>query len=380
MRIAFFTDSYIPNVDGVVTSILNHKRELEKRGHEVFVFCPGTRKQKKENKDPNVYYFTSTTFKPYPDYRLALFPFFSAVKKVKKANIDIIHSHGIATTGLAAIQCSNKLKIPILASFHTLVPEAMHYITKNNQIEGFLKSVAWKYLIWYYSHFLKVLIPSNCIKNILEKHNIQNLQVHIAGIDEKRFNQLVDGSEIRKRYKLKNNPLILHIGRVAMEKRLEYIINSADNVLNSYPNAKFMIVGKGPAMEHYKNLVNSKGLSKNFIFTGYIPDKDVPKYYAASDVLVFPSNFDTQGLVVLESLFVGTPVVALEGSAPSEFIVNGKTGYLFSDHFDIHEKIILSIKNKEELSKNAAKTSKKYTIKKSTDSLLFIYNSILSSQ
>ena len=76
MRIAFFTDSYLPNVDGVVTTICNYRRELERLGHEVYIFSPGTKTQKDENKDERVYYFTSTAFKPYPDYRIAIFNFF----------------------------------------------------------------------------------------------------------------------------------------------------------------------------------------------------------------------------------------------------------------------------------------------------------------
>ncbi len=379
MKIAFFTDTYVPTVDGIVRSIVGYKKELEKRGHEVFIFCPGTKKQKKENTDKNIYYFTSTTFKPYPDYRLAIFPFFSAVKKAKEYKIDLIHSHGVATTGLAAIQCSKKLKIPLLASFHTLVPEGVHYLVKNRKIQDFFKSVAWKYLKWYYSHFNTIIVPSNYVKKILLDNGLNNLTVNPTGIDNTIFGKTNNGKKIRSKYKIGTSPLIIHVGRVALEKRLEVLIDAANNILNTHPKSKFMIIGKGPAREHYEQLVQSKGLSKNFIFTGYVDDSDLSNYYSAADVFVFPSDFDTQGLVILESLSMGTPVVARTNSASSEFIEDGKTGYLFSDHFDLPGKISSALKNKDELKLNIKKQKNKYTLKNSTDRLLEIYDSKLSS-
>ena len=161
MKIAYFTDTYLPNVDGVVTCLLNYRKELEKRGHEVYIFTPGSKKDKAENKDKNVHYFTSATFKPYPDYRISLFPFPSAVKRAKEIGPDIVHSHGIATTGLAAINCAHALKVPAIASFHTMVPEATHYLTKNEGMQKILEDVAWKYLKWYYGFFDTVLVTYN---------------------------------------------------------------------------------------------------------------------------------------------------------------------------------------------------------------------------
>lgn len=379
MNIAFFTDSYIPNTDGVVRAITGYRKELEKRGNTVTVFCPGTKKQKKENKDDQVYYFTSASFKPYPDYRIALFPFFSAVRRVKECKIDLIHSHGIATTGLAAIQCSKKLNIPAIASFHTLAPEGVHYLTKNLKMQDFFRSVAWKYLKWYYSHFNTVIVPSNHMKKILTDHGISRLSVNPSGIDGNLFNGSSEGSSIRRKYKMKNNPLILHVGRVALEKRIELLIGAADSILNIYPDAKFMIVGKGPAKEHYEQIVESKNLSKSFIFTGYVSDSELPKYYSAADVFVFPSDFDTQGLVVLEALAMGTPAVVRADSASAEFVCESSLQYLFTDHFDLPEKIISAIKNKDKLKSKLIKESKKYTIKSSTDRLLEIYDSMFSS-
>lgn len=381
MNIAFFTDTYLPNTDGVVTSILNYKNELEKRGHEVFIFSPGTSKQKQENTDSHIYYFTSNSFKPYPDYRIAVFNFFSPVKLIKDLKIDVIHSHGVATTGLAAIQSSKKLGVPAVATFHTLLPEAMHYITSQPQLKGMLQNISWSYLSWYYSSFKKTFVPSDFSRKILESHGVRNTFVMPGGVDTTLFNPESSTDDARKQLGLnKKDPIVLSLGRIALEKNLEIFVESAPNIINLMPNVKFVIAGKGPAEAHYKKLVAQKGLDSNFIFTGYVDSKIVPSLYACADVFAFPSMFDTQGLVVLESMASGTPAVVMKGSAPSEFINDGVNGHVFNDHFDFPEKVVSAIKNKKKLSIEALKTAKQFEIGAMTEKMLAVYNSLLANK
>jgi 1,2-diacylglycerol 3-alpha-glucosyltransferase len=377
MNIAFFTDTYLPNTDGVVTALINYRRELEKRGHEVYVFSPGTKEQKEKNIDPHVYYFTSSSFKPYPDYRIAVFNFFSPLKLIKDLKIDVIHSHGIATTGLAAIQSSHKLGVPALATFHTLAPDAMHYVTKHNQLKNMLQGVAWKYLHWYYSSYKKTLAPSEFARKILESHGVKNAMTMPGGVDMNRFNAKNTGTVARKKLGLeKDEKIVLCLGRVALEKNLEVVIDSAQNVLNLVPETRFVVAGKGPAEQHYKDLVKQKGLDKKFLFTGYVDSELVPSLYAAADVLAFPSEFDTQGLVVLEAMATGTPAVVKKGTAPSEFVRDGENGGVFSDHFDFHDKIVSALKKRDEFGKAAAEQAKGYEIGLMTEKLIDTYGSL----
>ncbi len=379
MRIAFFTDTYLPNTDGVVTAIQNYRAELERRGHEVYIFSPGTKKQKEENVDKYVNYFTSTSFKPYPDYRIAIPNFFSIVKAIKNLNVDIVHSHGIATTGLAAIYCSNKLNLPCLASFHTLVPEAMHYLTMQTQIQQFLQATAWKYLHWYYGHFKKVIAPTNYIIRSLNQHGIVNTILQPSGIDISKFSTNDGGDKFRKMFGIpKKSKIALFVGRVALEKKLEMIIESAQSVINVIPEAKFAIVGKGPAENYYKDMVKKKGLEKHFVFAGYVDDETLLSAYGAGDVFVFPSLFDTQGLAVIEAMAAGIPAVVKKDAATAELVEDDKNGYHFSDHFDLHEKIVNAIRNNDKLSDNAKAAVQRFDIKTSTDKLLEIYETMIA--
>ena len=383
MKIAFFTDSYLPNVDGVVTSICSFRKELEIRGHEVYIFSPGTKKQKEENVDPRVHYFTSTSFKQYPDYRLALINFLSPIKLVKEYGIEIIHSHGIATTGLAAIRSAEKLEIPALATFHTLIPNASHYITTNATLQNMVHGMIWKYLIWYYGHFKKILAPSNFAKKLLEEKGIKNISVHPSGIDLAKYknHKKTGAQETKKKLGIKKNEsVITFIGRIAIEKNLQEVLESIPTLLNTMPEIKVLIVGKGPALEQYKEIARKKDLEKYVIFTGYVEEALLFDIYAISDVFVFPSRFDTQGLAVVEALAAGVPAVVKENSAVAEYIENGKNGYVYKDNFDFTEKIVKAIKNKDTMSEMAKNMIEEFDIKKVTDDLIIIYEAMIREQ
>jgi 1,2-diacylglycerol 3-alpha-glucosyltransferase len=379
MKIAFFTDTYLPNTDGVVTYILSYRRALESMGHEVYVFAPGTKKQKDDNRDPRVHYFSSTTFKPYPDYKVALFPFITATNMIKEIKPDIVHSHGIATTGIAAFQAAHKIGVPAIASFHTMVSEGMHYITKKEDFQKIFESVAWKYLGWYYSNFDRVIVPSNFSRAILERQGIKNLVVKPAGLDLKSFHPKVECEFVRKKYSL-DGPMVLFVGRLVVEKNLALLVDAAQKVVNKMPNVKFVIAGKGPAEQYYKDLVKSAGLTSNFVFAGFVQGSELPALYRAADVFAFPSFFDTQGLVVLEAMATGTPAVVPKDSAPAEFVTDGESGYYFSDAQDFSEKLLLAIENKGKLSKGAIAEARKHEIEACAKDLMEFYEAMLKSK
>lgn len=376
MRIAFFTDTYLPNVDGVVTALVNYRKFLEERGHEVYIFAPGTKKQREENTDKKVHYFSSIAFKPYPDYKIAKFPFFSATNILKELQPSVVHSHGIATTGIAAFQAAKKINVPVVASFHTLVSDATHYLSENEVLKKFFSDLAWSYLRWYYSNFEKVIAPSNFAAKILEKNGIKNIEVLPNGIDTKLFEKEVNREYVRKKYKI-NEPLVLFVGRVAKEKNLELIIEASQHVINKINKVKFMIVGKGPALEYYKDLTLKKGVSEYFIFTGYVEQEELISIYKSADVFVFPSLFDTQGLVVLEALAAGLPAVVQKESASAEFVLDNICGYHFSDVRDFADKIIYAIENREKLKDKAIERAKEFDIRKRTEELEKFYEKII---
>ena len=375
MKLAYFTDTYLPNRDGVVTSMLNFRRELEKRGHEVYVFSPGTKEAKKANTDKNVFLYTSTAFKPYPDYKIALFPFFSS-SKVKELGIDIVHNHGLATMGLAAYAAKRRLALPSLWSFHTLIPEATHYLSRSAFVKRLASRAAWRYLQWYRGLFPVATAPSRYTQSILTSHGIAT-DFLPNGIDTKRFIN-VDSSFFKSKYDLEGKTVFLHVGRLVHEKNIDLLIDAALIVREEVPDAVFAVVGSGPLMDYYTKRVKRAGLARFFVFTGFLPDQMLPEAYSACDVFAFPSRFETQGLVALEAMACGKPVACAADSAASELIDEGKNGISFKDNADdCADALIQAAQNSAKLGRNARKRALAYSVEKCTDRLLDLYESIL---
>ncbi len=379
MKIAFFTDTYLPNRDGVVISILALRKALEKLGHEVFIFCSGSMQTKERNTNDHVFYYASIPFKPYPDYKVAFFPFLSK-REVEKLGIQLVHSHGLATVGWAAVWAARSLNLPIVTTFHTLIPEAVHYIARSNKTKGFAKRIAWRYVNFYLKRSDAVIVPSHVIKNLLIKHGLEkDIYVIPSGIDVERFNPDVYGEPTRESLGVKDGNLVLYVGRLVKEKNLDVLIKAVPKVLKELSNCRFVVAGKGPASEYYKNIVIENNLEENIIFQGYVEDEDLVRYYAASDVFVFPSKFETQGLTALEAMACGKPVVGADFLTLKEIVRDGYNGYLFNpdDPDDCAKKIIKTINEKSAMSKNARQTALEYSVEKCTDKLLKVYENCL---
>lgn len=381
MRIAFYTDTYLPNRDGVVTSILNFRKELERRGHEVFIFASGTKKQKMENKDPKVFFYRGIPFKPYPQYKIALFPFLSS-RTVRKLDIDIVHSHGIATMGWAAQRAARSLKVPYIATLHTLIPLATHYLVKGERTKRVVTTIAWKYLKIYFNNCDAPTAPSRTIKEVMEAHGIKETYVLPNGIDFKKFSRSSDGKEVRRWWGLEDKRVILHLGRLVLEKNLDVLIRAALFILEEEPDTRFLIVGKGPAAHHYMKMTKEMGVDRYFIFTGFVEDRYVPQYYAAADVVIIPSKFETQGLVTLEAMAAGRKVVGANYLATKEIISDGVNGFLFNpdDPEDCAEKVIKALKADKGMTEAARKKASEYSVERCTDRLIRFYEEMMARE
>jgi 1,2-diacylglycerol 3-alpha-glucosyltransferase len=377
MKIAMFTDSYHPAVDGVVTTIDQYKKMLEKRGHEVFIFAPGDRKLVETQPYPNVNYLKSVKFFGYGKYRMA-FPPAKVYKNIDRLGIDVIHSQGAGFVGLKAVWASYKLKFPLIYSFHTMVNETMHYVSRYQMIQKFTERLLYEYIRWYFLRCEVVTVPSKTTKNELIKKwpgYVKRYYILSNGINLKKFNPKNDGSQIRKKLGLQNNKIILHLGRIALEKNLDTLIKSIPYIKKKYPNCKLVIVGMGPAKSHYEQMVRNLKLEKDIIFTGFVPDDLIPNYYACADAFATSSTFETQGIVILEAMASGLPVAGANYRAIPELVDNGKNGYLFNafDSKDCATAVIKALNSDTELRKNAIRSVQQHSIEQVTDRLIGLY-------
>lgn len=378
MRIAFYTDTYLPNIDGVVSQIVASKKELEKRGHYVHVFTSGSSEERRAA-DRTVSVYSSVRFPPYPQYKWAIFPY-TSVSEVEKMRLQLIHCHALASMGLAAVYSAKALRLPLVGTFHTMAPLATHYFIKHPVAQEVLSKAAWHAIRVFYAPFDVVTTPSQATAALLREHGVEDVKVISNGISLKTFNRYIKGREAM-RHKLgikKDEKLITFVGRVTEEKNVDVLIKSAKLAEAQDNKFKLIIVGSGPALQNMKVLAREVGLKK-IVFTGAVKHSEIPAYLAATDWQITASTFETQGIGIIEGLACGKPCIGANSLAIPEAIKQGRNGFIFEpgDVGECTEQILNAVSmdelKYEKMRQAAAKGAKRYSVEKSTSELLRLY-------
>jgi 1,2-diacylglycerol 3-alpha-glucosyltransferase len=368
-----FTDTYLPSRDGVVTSILLTKKELEKLGHEVFVFAPEPGRG--EAREPGVYYFRSVGFKRYAGYRIPLFPT-NKCEILKVLQIDVIHTHGLLFMALRSMFAGRSLKKPVVVTFHTMVTDAAKYYNFTPFPDIMVQRLMWIYLKRVLQRSEVVIAPTEAIKKELlaSAPRMRRIEVVPTGVDSARFHPGMDGTKVREKYGLLDKKVILHVGRIAREKNLDLVFKGFEMLAKQHSDARLMIVGAGPAKEYYIKMAEELGLKRLVTFTGFLPDDQLPEYYAACDVLTLASKFETQGLVAVEAMAMGKPVVGINFRAVAELIEDGVNGYRFEEDPSSWTKAIeKALANSREMGPKAIESASRFSLEDQTSRLVELY-------
>lgn len=363
MKIGFFTDTYFPDMNGVSYTVHSWKKILEKE-HEIYVFYPESNYIPEYNEIP----VTAVKFPFYEGYRVAssLPP-----KKVRSIEFDVVHVHGIFSMALMGIIISKQKKIPRFLTYHTPISKYMHYLTKNEALKDILAKIYLRYEKKILSSF-NVIAPSKVISKELNDKGIQ-ATVLSNGIDLNLFCPL-NPSNFKKKNRITAKKVIGFCGRIGYEKKIEDLINIASRF-----DGEILIAGCGPAEKFYRNLASNKKL-KNVKFLGKLKREELSEFYSSLDLFVFPSVVETQGLVALESMACGTPVIGANALALKETISDGETGYLYTpgDIEDLLEKIDKAYKHRDTLSIKCREKIKEHSVEKSVEKLIEIYSNFLN--
>jgi len=373
MRVALFTDSYLPNTDGVVSSILAYRQGLAAEGHGMLVFAPDAPGAKHER---GVRRFPGVVFPPYPDYRMPLFPNIPP-RLLKEERIDLVHSKAMITMGLAARSAAKKASLPSLASLETMIPEGTHYVIpiRNGMVEEIGRRVGWSYLRWFYSGFDVVSAPSHHAQSIMAENRIESV-VLPSPIDTGRFKPNGKGAAVKEKLGITGKKVVASVGRVVKEKNYDFLLDVAKRIRDD--GIVFLVVGKGPYLSELKRKAASHGLGKRFVFTGFVPDKNLVDYYNAADCFVFPSKFETQGLSALEALSCGKPSCVMENTPMGELVKNKKNGFVFSDdESECANKLESCLVRSPRMAPFARKSALAYSVPNCTKRLLSLYRRLL---
>ena len=385
MNIALFSDCYLPSKNGVVTVVEQLRESLSERGHNVVVVT--VENEQKEEEAPYIYRAVAVPAGMGMKDQFFGFPWLPKVLKyLKKNNIELIHCHTEFMMGIAGIQAAKKLKIPLVATMHTMWDDYYKFYLPAGKIIPlwFIR----KLTSLFYNRFYAVAGVSTKAYNHL-KSKISpkaNAVVIPNAMNASKFSsQPVSDEEkkqIREKLGIKNTDFVcLFVGRLGEEKRIFELINSAGNAVIQNKSIKLLFIGDGPAMEQCKETVKSKGIEDNVIFTGFLEWKCLHLYYSIADLFMTASLSEMHSMTILESLITGLPIVARDDLSFYDTIHPDENGYLAKTDDEITEyilKIAGDKELKEKLSEKSREISKQYTLELFTERYLAFYNYILS--
>ncbi len=326
MKIGIFTDSFKPYTSGVVTSICTFREELENLGHQIYIFAPSYPGYS-ENED-GVYRYYSVPSPTNPDYTLAI-PIFPGMNSLlKRLDLDIIHVHSPFTMGRVGLHYARRYDTPIVFTYHTLYDQYVHYVPVAQDLA---RDVTIKYSKNFCNQCDHIVVPSREVETILTELNIKTPRSVIpTGVPIEKFNQ-GDRQWLREHYDIpEKNRILLFVGRLTKEKNLDFLLDAFKEIHQQTPDTSLVITAQGPMEAELKKHAVRLGLDlkQDVIFTGALPFDTLVNVYFSADLFVFSSVTETQGLVLIEAMAAGLPVVAVRAYGVQDMVDDGVNGYL----------------------------------------------------
>jgi glycosyltransferase involved in cell wall biosynthesis len=315
LKIAIMTESFLPKIDGIVTMLTETVACLRRNGDEVLIFAPGGGPE--EIYGARVIALPSVAFPLYRELRLAL-PRSSMRQQLIDFHPDVIHLFEPVLLGIGGIYYSEELQVPLVISYHTNLPAYLRYYKL-----GAIEKVTWALMRVRHGRADLNLCTSTPMIDDLNRHGIHRLGLWERAVDSRRFRPEAASPEMRSRLGggVPGQPLLLYVGRLSAEKE----IGRLKELFSAIPGMRLSIVGDGPLRRELEELF--KGTAT--IFTGYLKGEELAAAYASADLFVLPSKTETLGLVLLEAMASGCPVVACRAGGVPDAIRDGETGFLF---------------------------------------------------
>jgi len=375
-----FINYYTPSKGGMETSVINLSKGLEKAGHEVYIFAPEYPNYKDEEK--NIFRYKSIRFNYGGYFYVIPIPFGSKMKEIiKELKLDILHSHQPYSLGSEALKFSKELNIPLVFTYHIKYEDYSHYIPL---VPGFIaKKYIRKVTVGYSNKCDNVIAPSTAIKKLLRDHKITApISIIPSGINIDNFaNATGQRDSIREKYNIKPEEIMLiTASRLVEEKNIKFLIESFSLMKKKFANIKFMIVGDGAVKEDLEKRAKDLGLENDIVFTGLVNRTEIVSLYQSSDIFVFASHTETQGLVAVEAMAAGSPVVAIRASGIEDIVQDGEDGFLTSDSEEEFAEKVLQIAIDDNLRKKMAEkakaNSRKFEIAPWVEKIVELYESL----
>ncbi len=376
MKVLIGTDTYVPSVNGVVTSTLNLKEGLEELGHEVRIITLSVTGS--SYFEDNVYYVGSLDVgRVYPGARLKTKPCKNEVEDILKWKPDIVHTQSEFSMFPIAARLAKKLEVPLVHTYHTMYEDYTHYFMPSKTVGKKMVSV----LTNIFSDFIDGMIaPAQKTYKLLNDYGVTcPLKCIPSGISIEKFEKKQSKETIKAlKAKLnipKKNCVMLSVSRIGKEKNVSELIKNVKQL----ENVSLVIVGDGPQKKELEELVKWLNITDKVIFTGMVDPSDVPLYYSMADLFVSASTSETQGLTYIEALACGTPLLCRKDDCLKGVIEEGKNGYCFETRQEFIAKFDLFINrpDKKEMAEYAKKTSHKFSKQSFAKNALKFYEELI---
>ena len=373
MKIAFFTETFLPKVDGIVTRLTKTIDNLVQKGDEVVVFCPEGCPT--EYKGAKIIGVAAMPLPLYPELKLGL-PGPAVSDALENFKPDLIHVVNPAVLGLGGIWLAKSNNIPLIASYHTHLPKYLEHYGM-----GMLEPLLWELLKAAHNQALLNLCTSTAMVEELESKGIKRTALWQRGVDTETFKPEFRSQKMRNKLLGKypdKNSLLIYVGRLSAEKQIERI----KPVLEEIPDACLALVGDGP----YRNQLEKIFENTQTNFIGYLSGEELASAYASGDIFLFPSSTETLGLVLLEAMAAGCPVIGANKGGIPDIINDGVNGCLYdpdgvdqgkSSLIEATKKILNNNNKKENMRVEARKESEKWNWNQATLQLKKYYEETL---
>jgi 1,2-diacylglycerol 3-alpha-glucosyltransferase len=384
MHVAHFTNTYYPVISGVVRSVSAFRKALTDLGHNVFIFAqnePGYQDQ-----EPFIFRYptfdlglpndfpATIPFSPYIDY---VFP---ALK------VDVIHSHHPVLLGQAAANKAQEYDLPLVFTFHTRYREYSHYFPLSQEfVQEFVKNTIDSWLRIYLRRCQHIVVPSDSIRQILvREYGVQGLTTVVpTGIELEPF-QTADGTSIREKHAWKDDFVLISVGRLAKEKNWGRLLEAVSEVINMHKKIRLVVLGDGPHRKALTQTARELGIAGRVEFAGKVPFEEVPCFLKAADLFCFASITETQGLVTVEAMAAGLPVVAVNATGSRDVVDDGVDGLLIPDDSHALAQAILRVIQDEPLRRRlrvgAEQKARAYSIETQARKLVGVYKKAIEAK
>lgn len=379
--IGLFTDTYVPQINGVATLLPIMDRLLREEGHEVYIFAPSYEKHGWSREGERVFRFPALKFAFHKESRVTL-PYHREAWQAFE-QLDIVHSQTPFSLGVLGIRVARKHNIPHLHTYHTLFTEYLHYLPRvlrpSPRMVGSISAA-------FCNRCDAVTAPSSAMVDELRSYDV-SVPIYLLpfGMDMEDFSGPPEVDCRESQGLSADDRVLLCAGRLAREKNVSHLLGAFERVLRKLPNVKLLIVGDGPARAELEREAAELGIASNVIFTGYLPWRTLIDYYKGADLFVYASKTETQGIVFMEAMASGLPVVAVGEMGAAETVVHGVTGLLVGPEEDeaAFAGAVLELLGDEDrleqLRAGALKEAERTSIQRSLERLQEIYGNLIEA-